>query len=305
MLFSLLLALSIWTIHNLSLKYTSHVQYDVMASSNLEGRAKFAGNSDALIVKARTSGYTLMLRSLSSIMFLELEPKYFHQASADSDTFLVYVSEIRDILEKHLQQDDITSIENFSTEVMRFVFPKVKTKKVPVIAQTQIDYLSQHMPLSKISLKPDSVLIYGEEKYFDRVDAVYTEIISKRDVNKNFQGVAEIIPIENIDVSQSQVYYTQEVGRYIEQTIDLPLEIVNLPQERDILPLASKVTVIYRQLLSSHKVMNESDFRCVIDYNEVEESINLQVTPKLIKYPKGIYSVSFDPPYIECIMLDK
>lgn len=305
MLFSLLLALSIWTIHNLSLKYTTYLQSEVNVNTNLEGRVMNAVSEDALILKARASGYSLMVHSLSGMFFMDLEPKYFHQASPESDTFVVYISEIKDILEKQLLEEDITSIEDFTTEKMRFVFPRILTKKVPVIAQTQIDYASQYMPISEISLNPDSLLIYGEEKDFYRVNAVYTDMISKRDIKRNFQGVAHIIPIENINISQTQVYYKQEVGRYIEQTIDIPLEVINAPKDRDILPLTSRITVKFRQLLSSHREVSESDFRCVVDYNELENSINLQVVPKLLKHPNGIYSVSYNPPYVECIVLDR
>lgn len=305
LLFSLLLALSIWTIHNLSLKYTTYLQYEVYVNTNLEGRVMDAVSDDALILKARASGYSLMLHSITNNFYMELEPKYFHQISPESDTFVVYISEIQDILEKQLLAGDITSIEDFTTGKMRFVFPRIQTKKVPVVAQTQISYESQYMPISEITLNPDSVLIYGEEKYFHRVNAVYTDVISKRGIKRNFQGVAHIIPIENINISQSQVYYKQVVGRYIEQTVELPLEVINTPKDRDVLPLISRITVKYRQLLSSHKEVDEADFRCVVDYKEVENSINLQVTPKLLRHPDGIYSVSFYPPFVECVVLDR
>jgi hypothetical protein len=85
----------------------------------------------------------------------------------------------------------------------------------------------------------------------------------------------------------------------------LPLEIINVPKGKELLTFVSKVKVVYRQLLESHKQLDMSDFRCVLDYKDIESSINSQAVPRLEKAPLDIYSVSFDPPYIDCIVLDE
>lgn len=304
LLFSLLLALSIWTIHNLSLRYSAYLQYNVHFRTNIEGRVMEADAEDAIMLRARASGYNLMSQHFNDLITLNLESRYFHQISQGSDTFMVYVSEIKGELEKVLLED-ISSIENFTTEVVRVILPKIETKKVPVIAQTQVDYLPQYMAVSEMLLTPDSILISGEDDLVERVDAVYTKIISAKKVKKRFQGVVGIIPVDGLNTSQSQIYYSQEVGRYIEQSLELPLEVINVPKDKELLPLSTKVTVVYRQLLSSHRALYPSDFTCVINYQDAASAINSQVVPHLVKVPEGIYSVTFDPPYVDCIILDK
>lgn len=304
LLFSLLLALFIWTVHNLSLKYTTYLQYNLRITTNIEGRVMETLAEDAVMMRVRASGYSLISHRSDDEIDLTLDPKFLHQLAPESDTFMVYISEVKGEIEKFLLED-ISTIENFTTEIVRVILPKIDTKKVPVVAQSQVDFSPQYMAISRMSLNPDSILIYGEEDIVENIDAVYTRIISKKKVNKRFQGVVNILPIKGVTISQSQVYYTQEVGRYIEQSIELPLNVINVPLDRDLLPLSTSVTVIYRQLLSSHKALYPADFTCVIDYNDAVSSINSQVVPYLQKAPEGIYSVTFDPPYIDCIILDK
>lgn len=304
LIFSFLLALSIWTIHNLSLRYTNYLEYSVEVNTNIEGRYIDAVSLDKVMVKARTSGYYLLAyMSYENVIPLNLEPRFFHQVSPASDTFVVYISEIKGYLEESLR--DLYNLSEITTESIRFVFPQISTKKVPVIAKTEFDYKSQYMPLSSLVLKPDSVVISGEDDVIGGVDAVYTDLIADSRIDKSFQGVANLIPIADVGMSQTQIYYSQSVERYVEQTIELPLNVVGVPPDKTVIPLTSNVEMSFRQLTSSHHSFSQRDFQCAIKYSDLVSSINLQVIPTLVKAPEGIYYVDFDPPYIDCIILDK
>jgi hypothetical protein len=143
--------------------------------------------------------------------------------------------------------------------------------------------------------------------------------IDRQNILNNEIAVEEIQTKSGVEgiLWEGKIYITREmtanffevdirtIGRYIEQNIELPLEIINVPRGKELLPFASSVKVVYRQLLDSHKPLDMSDFRCVLDYKDIESSINSQAVPRLEKAPQGIYSVSFDPPYVDCIVLDK
>jgi hypothetical protein len=145
---------------------------------------------DDIMVRVRASGYALISHYLEESLILELDPKFLRPLSADSDTFLVYVSEVKDIIEKKLLEESISSVENFTTEFVRVILPKIDTKKVPVVAQSEVKYYPQYMATSQMKLTPDSVLIYGEDALVEKTDAVYTKVISGQNVSESFQGVA-------------------------------------------------------------------------------------------------------------------
>lgn len=310
MLFSLFLAISIWTIHNLSMRYTTYLQYSIKAKTNIEGRVMEAVSEDAVMLRARSTGYYLLIHRLDEVVNVDLEPRYFHPISPNSDTFVVNVSEIKSVLEKSLLEK-VQSVESYTTENIRFIFHRVETKKVPIVAQSEITYSPQYMATSEMKLSPDSVLIYGKEGDIEMVDAVYTRIISNKKVKEGIQGFVSLIPIQNVTISQTQILYSQDVGRYVERTIELPVESINVPDDKELLVLNSRVTLKFRELLSSHHNLNthlrdfSNDFKCVVDYNDIKNSINNQVMPTLILSPSGLYDVSFDPPYLDCIVLDK
>ena len=57
---SLLLAFSIWLIHNLSLNYSDTISVPVMAQCNIDGHSDVSSNSSMIAARCRTSGFSLL-----------------------------------------------------------------------------------------------------------------------------------------------------------------------------------------------------------------------------------------------------
>lgn len=59
-LMSLLLAFSIWLIHNLSLNYSDTISVPVVAQCNIDGHSDVSSNSSMIAARCRTSGFSLL-----------------------------------------------------------------------------------------------------------------------------------------------------------------------------------------------------------------------------------------------------
>ncbi len=307
LLLSLFLAFFIWTVHNLSLPYSVFLQYSLKVKTNIEGRAPEALSKDKLILKVRATGYYILQQRLSrnGVVSVELDSKYLHKLSDDSDEFILYCSEIRNLIESQIDVEDKVVVEHFTTESVIFSFPAINSKKVPVVAREQIDYASQYMPVESIKVVPDSILIYGEERYLVNISSLITDIITSREAKSTVQGFTKVIVPRNISASADEVFYSQEVGRYIEQTLHIPLALVNVPYNKNIILMSSGVNVKFRAPFDYQKEIGENDFRYVIDYNDILSSIDSKVVPKMQKCPDILYSIEIDPPFVECLVIDK
>jgi hypothetical protein len=305
LLLSLLLAFFIWSVHNLSLRYSVYLQYHLEVKSNMEGRALESESEDLLIMRVNATGfYILQHRFLKqSLISISLEPKFLHKNENDPNTFIVYSNEIRDKIEFDLGND--VNIEYFTTESLAFLFPQINCRKVAVAARMEIGYRSQYMPTGRVYLRPDSVMIYGEDKYISNVDSVFTKIITKRRVRRSFQGMTEIIPSNRVRVSQEEIYYKQDVDRYIERSIEVPVKVINVPHDEIMIVLPSKITLTFRQSFNSRREYSEDDFVYIADYNDFLNSIDSKIVPKANILPKNIYSVSFVPPFVEAVYINE
>ena len=271
----------------------------------MEGRVFESESEDLLIMRVNATGfYILKHRFLKkSHLTITLEPKYLHSSIDDPDRFNVYSNEIRDKIAIELGND--VNIEYFTTESLSFLFPKINCKKVPVAARMDIDYKPQYMPTGKIILRPDSVLIYGEDKYISSLDSVFTKVISKRHIKGSFQGMTKIISSQGVKVSQNEIYYKQDVDRYIERSLTVPVTVINVPSDKELILLPSKINIYYRKSFNSRDIYAPDDFEYTADYNDFINSIDSKIVPSIVKSPKDIYSISFEPAFVEAVYTEK
>mgnify|MGYP006974689621 FL=1 len=64
LLLALLLAFSIWIIHNMALKYNDNLQASIVAVSNIDGHAPKSINECQVTAKCRATGYKLLMHNL-------------------------------------------------------------------------------------------------------------------------------------------------------------------------------------------------------------------------------------------------
>ena len=273
LLLSLLFAFFIWFTHSLSKDYSSYFHYYINVVTNIEGRTNESISSDKIIIRGRASGFYILNHRLKKDQYLDLKlsPESFEYANED-DIFQISSVLLEEELKRVLADD--VDIESIVSRQLIFDFPKVLYKVVPVVAKLDIEFEQQYMLLGSPLLQPDSVVIYGEEKVLEKIDSVYTEAIYYRDLSKSVKGLSKLIPIKDIRYSEQNIFYNIDVERFVEQNIVIPLTSVNVPYTKQLLPVPSYITVVYRRPFKSKSVLKENDFSFVIDFNDFLESIN-------------------------------
>ena len=59
-LLALLLAFSIWLIHNLALKYNAYLDVTVQASCNIDGHSELSSDYSHVVARCRATGYNVI-----------------------------------------------------------------------------------------------------------------------------------------------------------------------------------------------------------------------------------------------------
>ena len=305
-LFSLLLAFFIWIVHYLSLNYTVHFEYRLRVATTLSGYSSVSETEQPLIIRGRANGFYIIKQrvGIGSRLTLELPERYLHKdvESGNAALFHVSGSEIRNLIGEALTPD--VRVEYVVTEEMDFLIPLVRHKKVPVIPREDISFKNQYMARGAVVLQPDSVVIYGKDRYLDRVDSVYTNPIVARQLDGNLRRIVPLMDIWGISYHQDEVYASLEVDRYVEQTIELPVEIVNVPAERRVVCIPGRVKLQVRQFYPIQTVDLTDHFRLTIDYAAVMRSLDMKLVPEVSsELPNLAPGYELDPPYVEVMIV--
>lgn len=302
LVFSLLLAFFMWSIMKLSASYSSYVRYRIEASTNIPGRSNTAVSTDVLVIGAKSTGFHIIQNLQgaqgNALLLDEIDGKHFHKYREDGDLFYLLPDNIRQKIQDALGAD--VKVESLATDTLFFEFPVQGNRKVAVVASSAIKYGKQFMPYSEILLKPDSVLIYGDEAVISNIHHVTTQAIKSNDTQHSLSGVVKLNSLKGVRFSQEEIFYSQEVGRFVEHTVNVPVTIGNAPSYANVAIVPQEVTIKYRQPFVGASAYSQQDFSVVVEYDEILRKD--VVKPNVARMPEGILTIDMEPKFVECVL---
>ena len=301
-LLALLLAFSIWLIHNLSLKYNDYLSIPVRAHSNLRGYSNVSSNTCDVTARCRATGYKVITsgwrarRKPVEINF----PSSVMKHSSD-DRFYVTSSDLTEYI--HLIYGNDVSVEHFVSDTLFFRFPYQEHKRVPVHPVYSVSYRHQHMSDGQIEVSPDTVTIYGEPFHLENIERVFTKPIKYSDLSHDVRGVVELEKIRGVRFSDAEVEYELDVVRYVELKVDAPVEVLNVPEGKVMLVYPSSVEVALKCAFPLLSKME--DIRMYVDYNDFVLSKGGKCPVKSAVLPRGVIDYECTPIGVDCVVEDR
>jgi len=302
MVTSLLLALVIWFLSNLSRDYPGVLNVPVSAECSLQGRSNLSSDAAIASARCRASGYRLLryrTRHTGRTVRVRFDRADVRQVSGDR--FYVPGS----ALNSHLQAvfgDDVL-VEEILSDTLYFTFPAEDHKKVPVRLSGDFTYRTQYMASGPLRLIPDSVTVYGEQARLDLVDHVSTVSLLLDDVHDSQRGTVRLRRIKGIRLSEEEVTFELPVSRYVEMRSELPVTVQGLPAGRHLQVFPSKATVILHCLFPvAHNPFDS--FELVIDYKDFASSLSGRCVARASQLPRGVLDYRVEPAVFDCIETD-
>lgn len=296
---SLLLALGIWLLYNLSLSYSATLSTDVYAVTNLPGYYTKSAEAVTVEARCRASGYD-MLRSKRKkrhkVITINLDPELFSplgegQFSLPSTVLSAHIGELF---------GNEARLESFTSPSYTFKFLEENCRTVPVVPVSSVSFKSQHMQKGLIKLEPDSVTVYGEPSFLENVDRIYTSRLSLSSLSSTKRGVLKLEKPRSVRLSVPEVRYTLEVVRFVELRRSIPVTVRNAPpgKELNVYPAASDV--LFRCVFP-YTVDRTGQLQLYVDYNDFMRSTDGKCVVRMGELPPGVVTAGFKPEVVECV----
>ncbi len=298
-LMSLLLAFSIWLIHNLSLDYSDTISVPVVAECGIEGHTDVSSNSAMVAARCRTSGFSLLKihhqakRKALRVRFAEND---LHKK--DGETFYITAAELSNYVTDIF--GDGVRLESFLSESVQFRFPYENHKKVPVQVNQMLDFKPQYMATGPVRLQPDSVTIYGEPFHLENIDRVFTKALDLHNLKSSVHGAVKLEPISGVRMSEKEVNYSLDVTRYVELRTEVPVSVRNLPAGKRLSVYPSTATVVYKCAFPLSKDPTE-EVSFYIDYRDFVNSRGGKCVPHASKVTDGVIECTVTPEVFDCV----
>jgi hypothetical protein len=303
-LFFLLLSIVFWFLTALNKDYDTVISYPVRYIKLPRGKVIANEVPDQLNLDVQSRGFTLLRLNLQS----RLSPLLFDVNSFSINTipeqesltlFIITNQAIEEIQEQLPSEIKIVGV---SPDTLFLQLSDKYTKLTPVKLNLELEYEKQFMQVSDLIIAPDSVSLSGPKSLIDTIFSVGTIPEKVTGLKKNTELVLDLKPINKIEFSDQKVVVNIPVEKFTEESIQIPLEVINMPDSLFLRTFPTSIEVTYRVGLSDYNKVSEHMFKAILDYSTIGNSIGNKLTVELIKIPDYVQVTNFSPKNVEYII---
>lgn len=191
------------------------------------------------------------------------------------------------------------SIVSFKPDSIHLAYSTLPGRRVPVVIKADIHPNLQYIISGPITANIDSVSIYSARDLPHDLRAVTTEPIVKSGLKDTTCYEVKFVPVPGARIIPDRIIVTVPVEPLISRRQMIPVEVINVPSDMNMLTFPSKVEVSYLVPMSAYK--DDYPLKAYADYRSIKPGANkLGLSLSLI--PELYHSVSFSHDSVEYVI---
>jgi len=200
--------------------------------------------------------------------------------------------------------DPITLIST-SIDQIDFIIEQYESKKVPLKLNLELDYKSGFDSFQPYTLSKDSIAITGPNSLIDSINVIETEKLVLNQIDSDINSSIRISPSKNKNViySEESVGFQLKVEKFTEESIKVPVTIVNIKDDMKINYFPKIVTVLYRVSIREYKSVNPMDFRVECDLNTINSENSILIST-ITKKPINVNKYRIENNQIQYVIIE-
>lgn len=279
----------IWFILKLSKTYTDVIDFNYELKNLPKNLVIESSDASQIKVQLEATGIKLIGYHLFTTT-IDID---FDELGGKENKYHLTNEQIKSVVQQKIEMPNETFA--VKTKALNFSSYELYAKKVGVQSRLDVEFLPGYDSITKFKFSPDNITVYGNQKILDTLQFVYTE---KKVISNVKESLEDHIAIEtknlNInDISQEEVIYQLDVAKYTEKTLQLPIEVINVPNDIEVSIFPKQLQVNFEVELQYYDAVTKKDFYLLCDYRKREKNDNILV-PYLNAKPAHIKKVRFN-----------
>jgi hypothetical protein len=295
----LLCATLAWAINKLSQTYTSNTTFQI-AYVNIPSEFIIANTpKKELQVRLKAVGFQFLGYGIKPKEIKLDVSKVMYKDS----TYYLTGDQIRIQLEAQLNNS--STLVDFESDLIYFDFTSLETKKIPIKAMVELTFTNNHTLEGEVKTIPDSIQITGPKSQIDTIQKIETQLFRSSNLSADFSNMVPLnLPkqLKGTSFSHQVVTLSGVVLKFSEQIIEVPVTVLNLPENVKVRTFPEQVQVRCQGTLDRLKELEAENFSVVADYLNVSEETANRLPITLKRYPKTLYNAFLSTNEIEFIL---
>ena len=289
-LFFLALSAFFWLL--MSLNETYEKEYCIpMSLTGVPNNAVMTGEmSDTVRVTVRDKGFTLLTYSLGN-KFRPLSFRFSTYANASQGKGSVPVADVqKQVLSQLYGSSRLVAVK---AEHLDFIFNYGVSKRVRVRLTGKISTDKSYY-MANTTISPNIVTVYASKQLLDSTDVVYTQPVNMENVQDTIKKKVELRKMRGMKVVPASVQVTFSPDVLTEETLEVPITSVNMPEGKTLRTFPAKVNVRFTVGAGMFRGIQADMFRVEADYNDIMENPSDKCQLKLVKWPRNVSRVQLE-----------
>ncbi len=189
-------------------------------------------------------------------------------------------------------------------DTLVLTYSKRASKLVPITLNSTFNYDVGYDIKGDFIFNIDSVKVVGSSVEIDKITSLSTEQIVLNEVNTNINEVVkiDISDYDAVEIFPKSITVKGEIARFTEGTIEVPITVINKPNNIAINYFPKSVTLSYYVDLDNYNAIKVSGFIVECNYADIEINQTYFV-PKIVKQPEFVKRISIKQKRINFIKL--
>tara|TARA_B100001167_G_scaffold172490_1_gene124252 strand:- start:270 stop:1133 length:864 start_codon:yes stop_codon:yes gene_type:complete len=197
------------------------------------------------------------------------------------------------------------SLVSSSVDQIDFIIEQYESKKVPVELKLEIDYKSGFDSFQEYKLSKDSIMITGPNSLIDTINVIQTHKLVLNQIDSEINTKIRIRSPENSNIiySDTEIDFQLKVEKFTEESIKVPITIVNIDDNMKINYYPKVVSVLYRVSIKDYKAVNPMDFRVECDLNTINKDNSVLISG-ITKKPSNVKKCRIENNQIQYVIIE-
>mgnify|MGYP006081036599 CR=1 FL=1 len=195
-------------------------------------------------------------------------------------------------------------VKSINPDTLFFPFDSQFTKKIPVKILVNPTFAVGFDLVDEFQSAPDSITMIGPESILKPIAFVSTKKIELSEINSDINMLAELnIPsnLSQLKLSHQSVSVTAKVDKFTEGLVNVPVTIINIPEDLSINFFPKEISVIFYSSLDAYNSIDKTDFTVECDFNLLTTDNNY-LNPVLVKQPLNVKTAKLKITQLEFII---
>ena len=298
----LCIAMILWYANALRNEYISEVNFPVRYANLPEEKVLLNELPSHLSLKIRGIGFVLLKYKFNSRRTpLQYDLSYSSRLreTLHSEIFYSPTALYADRLAQQLSEG--AQILAILPDTLFMEFGDITRKKVAVTPNLSLEYEKQFLPKGKPVITPDSLWVEGPGQILDTLKTLYTRLLVQSKTSDTLSLNVSLEPIPLLSYEYQEVHLMIPVEKHTEAEIEVPVVVMNAPEDLMVRLFPGKVKIICMVGLSDYERLNPFLFKVVADYHQISSNTR-KLKLNLLQAPDFVSQLSISPGTVDYLI---